>query len=76
MNNDIYYDKPMYVSGDKVVFSLHESKSIFGLFQGVRVSQIDMCDAKLEQDKFSNRLKIVKDKKTVGKSLKKQGIYY
>ena len=35
----------MYVWGDKVVFSLYEFKSMFGLFQGVRISQIDMCDA-------------------------------
>lgn len=61
----------MYVWGDKVVFSLYEFKSMFGLFQGVRISQIDMCDAKLEQYKFSNRFKILKNKKTVGKNYKK-----
>ena len=61
----------MYVWGDKVVFSLYEFKSMFGLFQGVRISQIDICDAKLEQYKFSNRLKILKNKKTVGKNYKK-----
>ena len=77
LNNDINHDKRVYVSGDKVVFSLYEFKSMFGLFHGVRVSQIDMCDAKLKQEKFSNRLKILKVQKTVGKNFKKkQGSCY
>ena len=71
LNNGINHDKQMYVSRDKVVFNLYEFKSMFGLFQGVRISQIDICDAKLEQYKFSNRLKILKDKETVKKNYKK-----
>ena len=71
MNNGINHDKQMYVSRDKVVFNLYEFKSMLGLFQGVRISQIDICDAKLEQYKFSNRLKILKDKETVKKNYKK-----
>lgn len=72
LDNDMNYDKQMYVSGDKIIFNFYEFKSMFELAQGLRTGQKNICDANFKQSKFTSKLGSLEVRKTVRKKQNKK----
>lgn len=64
----------LYVSGNKSVFNFYAFKSMFEIFQGLKVRRVRIYDTELEQKEFAIKLGRLRNNREIRKKYQKKDV--